>query len=47
MTILKVIIEGLALGVFLYIVCAVGIRDGAIGMVHLYSDFVQNPKVVN
>lgn len=42
MTIVKVIIEGLGLGVFLYIVCAVGIRNGAVGMVHLYSDSVQN-----
>ena len=45
MTIVKVIIEGLGLGVFLYIVCAVGIRNGAIGMVHLYSDSVQKRVV--
>ena len=29
------------LGAFLYIVCAVGVRNGAVGMVHLYSDSVQ------
>ena len=45
MTILKVIIEGLGLGAFLYIVCAVGIRNGAVGMVHLYSDSVQKRVV--
>ena len=45
MTILKVIIEGLGLGAFLYIVCAVGIRNGAVGMVHLYSDLVQKRAV--
>lgn len=45
MTILKVIIEGLVLGAFLYIVCAVGIRNGAVGMVHLYSDSVQKRTV--
>ena len=45
MTILKVIIEGLVLGAFLYIVCAVGIRNGAVGMVHLYSDSVQKRAV--
>ena len=45
MTILKVIIEGLGLGVFLFIVCAVGIRNGAVGMVHLYGDSVQKRAV--
>ena len=45
MTILKVIIEGLGLGAFLYIVCAVGIRNGAVGMIHLYSDSVQKRAV--
>lgn len=35
--ILKTIIEGLGLGVLLVLVCAVGIRGGAVGMVHLYS----------
>ena len=45
MTIVKVIIEGLGLGALLYIVCAIGIRKGAIGMVHLYSDTVKKRVV--
>ena len=40
--ILKTIIEGLGLGVLLVLVCAVGIRRGAVGMVHLYSREVQD-----
>ena len=39
--ILKSVLEGLGLGVLLVLVCAVGIRRGAIGMVHLYSQAVQ------
>ena len=39
--ILKTVIEGLGLGVLLVLVCAVGIRKGAVGMVHLYSPEVQ------
>ena len=38
---LQVILEGLGLGVLLALVCAVGIRKGAVGMVHLYSPAVQ------
>ena len=38
---LQAILEGLGLGVLLVIVCAVGIRKGAVGMVHLYSPAVQ------
>lgn len=34
---LKVILEGIGLGVLLILVCAIGIRKGAVGMVHLYS----------
>ena len=41
MLIVKVIIEGLGLGFLLYLICALGIRNGAIGMVHLYSSEVQ------
>ena len=37
----KVIAEGFCLGVLLCLVCAIGIRNGAIGMVHLYSQEVQ------
>ena len=40
--ILKTIIEGLGLGALLVLVCAVGIRRGAVGMVHLYSREVQD-----
>ncbi|MBQ9037807.1 MAG: hypothetical protein IJ115_10185 [Erysipelotrichaceae bacterium] len=42
---IKVIIEGLLLGSFLYLICAFGIRNGAIGMVHLYSEEVQKRVV--
>ena len=38
---LQVILEGLGLGVLLVLICAAGIRKGAIGMVHLYSPAVQ------
>ena len=39
---LQVILEGIGLGVLLISVCAIGIRKGAVGMVHLYSPEVQN-----
>ena len=39
--ILRVILEGIGLGVLLILVCAIGIRNGAVGMVHLYSKEVQ------
>ena len=38
---LQVILEGLGLGALLVLICAVGIRNGAVGMVHLYSPAVQ------
>lgn len=38
---LQTILEGLGLGALLVLVCAVGIRKGAVGMVHLYSTAVQ------
>ena len=38
---LQVILEGIGLGVLLILVCAIGIRKGAVGMVHLYSQEVQ------
>ena len=41
MMILRTILEGLGLGVLLTAVCAVGIRSGAVGMVHLYDVQVQ------
>ena len=37
----QTILEGLGLGVLLTLVCAVGIRKGAVGMVHLYDRKVQ------
>ena len=42
MMILQVILEGIGLGVLLILVCAIGIRKGALGMVHLYSPEVQD-----
>ena len=39
--ILQVILEGIGLGVLLILVCAIGIRKSAVGMVHLYSKEVQ------
>ena len=38
---IKLIAEGLGLGALLALICAVGIKDGAIGMVHLYDKKVQ------
>ena len=38
---LKLILEGLGLGFLLYLICAIGIRNGAVGMVHLYDQTVQ------
>ena len=39
--IIQTILEGLGLGGLLVLVCAVGIRKGAVGMAHLYSPEVQ------
>ena len=39
--IFQVILEGIGLGILLILVCAIGIRKGAVGMVHLYSPEVQ------
>ena len=39
--ILQVILEGLGLGALLVLVCAFGVRKGAVGVVHLYSAQVQ------
>lgn len=41
MMFLQNFIEGLGLGALLVLVCAIGIRKGAVGMVHLYSAEVQ------
>lgn len=37
----QVILEGVGLGEVLMLVCAIGIRNGAVGMVHLYENNVQ------
>ena len=42
---LKLILEGLGLGFLLYLICATGIRNGAVGMVHLYDSKVQERVV--
>ena len=42
---LKLILEGLGLGFLLYLICAIGIRNGAAGMVHLYDQKVQERVV--
>ena len=42
---LKLILEGLGLGFLLYLICAIGIRNGAVGMVHLYDKAVQERVV--
>ena len=39
---IKLIAEGLGLGLLLYIICAVGIKNSAVGMVHLYDPKVQD-----
>ena len=38
---LTTIIEGIGLGALLVLVCAVGIRKGAVGLLHLYEPDVQ------
>ena len=42
---IKLILEGLGLGFLLYLICAIGIRNGAVGMVHLYDRKVQERVV--
>ena len=39
---LKTLLEGLGLGALLTLVCAIGIRRGAVSMVHLYEPAVQD-----
>lgn len=41
----KVLLEGIGLGLILTLVCALGIRNGAVGMVHLYHEDVQNRAI--
>jgi len=42
---IKLIAEGLGLGALLVLICAIGIKNGAIGMVHLYDKKVQERVV--
>ncbi len=42
---LRLIAEGFGLGFLLYLICAIGIRNGAVGMVHLYDQKVQERVV--
>ena len=42
---IKLILEGLGLGFLLYLICVLGIRNGAVGMVHLYDKKVQDRVV--
>lgn len=39
---LKIILEGVGLGTILILGCAVGIRNGAVGMLHLYHQDVRD-----
>ena len=41
MLVMILIVEGFGLGALLVLICAVGIRNGAVGMVHLYDQKVQ------
>lgn len=43
--VLQVLLEGVGFSVLLVLVCAIGIRHGAVGMVHLYSPEVQARSV--
>ena len=40
--IIQVLVEGLMLGILLMGICAFGIRNGAVGMVHLYHQDVKD-----
>ncbi len=44
---IKILIEGLLLGLLLALFCAVGIRNGAVNMVFLYHQDVQDRCVKN
>ncbi len=41
-----ILAEGLLLGLLLYLACAFGIRNGAVGMVYLYDQKVQDRVVI-
>lgn len=38
---LKTLLEGIGLGAILVLICAIGIRNGAVGMLHFYHKDVQ------
>lgn len=42
---LRLLLEGLGLGALLVLICALGIRKGAVGMVHLYHEDVQSRAI--
>ena len=42
---LRLLLEGLGLGALLVLICALGIRKGAVGMVHLYHEDVQSRTI--
>lgn len=41
MLVMKLMVEGLGLGALLALICAVGIKNSAVGMAHLYDKKVQ------
>lgn len=42
---LRLLLEGLGVGAFLVRICALGVRKGAVGMVHLYHEDVQSRAI--
>ena len=42
---LRLLLEGVGLGALLVLICALGIRKGAVGMVHLYHEDVQSRAI--
>ncbi|MFQ8765304.1 MAG: hypothetical protein ACLR8U_01325 [Oscillospiraceae bacterium] len=42
---LRLLLEGLGLGALLVLICALGIRKGAVRMVHLYHEDVQSRTI--
>jgi len=44
---MTLIVEGLILGGLLVLICAIGIRNGAVNLVHLYHTNVQERSIQN
>ena len=42
---MKILIEGLGLCVLLFLFCLIGIRNGAVGLIHLYEKDVQQRAI--